>query len=539
MSENPHHWVAAVAIVNFDLELGQSIEHVEPASFLLTEQERLNICYLAFPDSNSGCSGDTCYHFRIRKEYNVTKERDDIGSRDSHFYYGYVFFRQTKGEQFKRGYFQKSFVLLTRKPYINLYSNIVQIMAPQYFESGKVAIEVAMHNFTCWEPIVPGKSYQVPLLGQVLSFHIPSVKDKTQNKTSEFPGHVLAPKPVVLRSIVESDVYNTLRPLLPHIGIVWELVLMSEPIVVFGPSPSATSALVQTLVSLTAPLRYANDYRPYFTIHDSEFQEFTSKTHTPSRIILGVTNPYFNKALQHWPNVIILDSDKNKNLKILNPKEHSSSSLRGKPGFYTRYKPFLNKDKNVKKLLRGDRQRPAEVEDIMLRRYLTELTHTLMIPLEQYISSLMPLQKQLNPFRQPPLLQQFQQDAFIASLNESSLKINTDLKGLRGNWKELYRKFIKSPNFELWFQSKRSEANQRLELLHVQQLCEADLYRWKTDKHEVEIVDMLLWIRDRYDALQRLGDYPDLQDHLKNHIDTLLEVVPTDLQGTLKPAFNL
>ena len=54
MSENPHHWVAAVAIVNFDLELGQSIEHVEPASFLLTEQERLNICYLAFPDSNSG-----------------------------------------------------------------------------------------------------------------------------------------------------------------------------------------------------------------------------------------------------------------------------------------------------------------------------------------------------------------------------------------------------------------------------------------------------------------------------------------------------
>ena len=63
-------------------------------------------------------------------------------------------------------------------------------------------------------------------------------------------------------------------------------------------------------------LRYANDYRPYFTIHDSEFQEFTSKTHAPSRIILGVTNPYFNKALQHWPNVIILDSDPDKALKV-------------------------------------------------------------------------------------------------------------------------------------------------------------------------------------------------------------------------------
>ncbi|XP_063687865.1 protein DENND6A-like [Bolinopsis microptera] len=161
-----------------------------------------------------------------------------------------------------------------------------------------------------------------------------------------------------------------------------------------------------------------------------------------------------------------------------------------------------------------------------------------MIPLEQYISSLMPLQKQLNPFRQPPLLQQFQQEAFINSLNDSNFK-SAELKGLRGSWKELYRKFIKSPNFELWFQSKRTEANQRLELLHVQQLSEADLYSWKTDRHEVEIVDMLLWIRDRHDALQRLGSNPELQDHLKNHIDTLLEVVPADLQSTLKPAFNL
>ena len=63
-------------------------------------------------------------------------------------------------------------------------------------------------------------------------------------------------------------------------------------------------------------VRFGNDYRPYFTIHDSEFPDFTSKTHSPSRVILGVTNPYFNKALQHWPNVIILDTDPDKNLKV-------------------------------------------------------------------------------------------------------------------------------------------------------------------------------------------------------------------------------
>ena len=54
-------------------------------------------------------------------------------------------------------------------------------------------------------------------------------------------------------------------------------------------------------------------------------------------------------------------------------------------------------------------------------RYLTDLTHSLIIPLEQYISSLMPLQKSVNPFRQPPLLHQFQHDAFLSGVSETKV----------------------------------------------------------------------------------------------------------------------
>ena len=61
-------------------------------------------------------------------------------------------------------------------------------------------------------------------------------------------------------------------------------------------------------------------------------------------------------------------------------------------------------------------------------------------------------------------------------------------------------------------------------------------------KHRNQIT-MLYYIYNslncRYDALRRLGNYPELQDHLKNHIDTLLEVLPPDLHSTLKPTFNL
>ncbi len=37
-----------------------------PSHVTLTEEEKMNVCYLAFPDSNSGLMGDTTYHFRIQ-----------------------------------------------------------------------------------------------------------------------------------------------------------------------------------------------------------------------------------------------------------------------------------------------------------------------------------------------------------------------------------------------------------------------------------------------------------------------------------------
>lgn len=82
---------------------------------------------------------------------------------------------------------------------------------------------------------------------------------------------------------------------------------------------------------------------------------------------------------------------KSENLKILDSK----------PGVYTQYKPFLQKDKTIlKKLFKGiQTKRPGEVQTALLKRHLTELTESFMIPLERYIASLMPLQKDISPFK--------------------------------------------------------------------------------------------------------------------------------------------
>ena len=75
--------------------------------------------------------------------------------------------------------------------------------------------------------------------------------------------------------------------------------------------------------------------------------------------------------------------------------------LDSKPGVYTQYKPFLHKDKVIlKKLLRGTQtKRPREVQTALLKRHLMELTESFMIPLERYVASLMPLQKNISPFK--------------------------------------------------------------------------------------------------------------------------------------------
>lgn len=71
------------------------------------------------------------------------------------------------------------------------------------------------------------------------------------------------------------------------------------------------------------------------------------------------------------------------------------------PGMYSSYKPFLQRDKSViKKLSVGiHSKRPTEVQTALLRRHLLELTQSFIIPLERYIASLMPLQKNISPFK--------------------------------------------------------------------------------------------------------------------------------------------
>merc|ERR1719318_2381308 len=121
-------------------------------------------------------------------------------------------------------------------------------------------------------------------------------------------GSVSSSGPLVpLPSLDSTSLFSVLLPLLESLHTLWELALTAEPLVVLAPSPAQCSATVQAVTSLIHPLRFMADYRPFYTIHDADFKELTSSNSSAiPAIILGVTNPFFNKALQHWPNLVRL-----------------------------------------------------------------------------------------------------------------------------------------------------------------------------------------------------------------------------------------
>ncbi|XP_067915398.1 protein DENND6B isoform X4 [Heterodontus francisci] len=341
-------WLECICVVTFDLELGQAIELVYPHDVRLTEKEKTSICYLSFPDSYSGCLGDTQFSFRIRQtvahklsmngdEEKYNRDAPVVLQRDQAHYYGFVYFRQVKDSTVKRGYFQKSLVLISRLPFVNLFHSLLQLVAPEYFEKLEPCLEAVCNEVDQWPAPVPGKTLSLPVMGVVIQVRIPSKKDKLgMSPLKQSNQENLLPAPMIIPTVNELDLFGCFQSILIHIQMLWELMLLGEPVIVMATSPKVSSDTVLALTGCIAPLRYCCDYRPYFTIHDAEFKEYTTRTQAPPNVILGVTNPFFIKTFQHWPHIIRIgevrmSGDLPKQIKV--KKLMKLRTLDTKPGY--------------------------------------------------------------------------------------------------------------------------------------------------------------------------------------------------------------
>jgi len=341
-------WLEAVAVVAFDVEHGQVVEEAASVSGeALSAAVQRKLCSLALPDSNSGQNGDVQYCFRFREGETPLGAMSAANER---FLFCAAFFRQIKDKKLRRGYFQKSVVLVSRHPFVRFLEDCSYIVGPLYFEFGRAVLDAILDNVRSWPRPVPGKTFKLDIAGSTLTTAVPCQFEKMfgmsssclSNNNGEVSGashikelehEVLEEdrKRVVPKNNGEVDyslsqifqnprweriglfqdvpLFSTFGGLSVALWHIWELALSGEPILVLAPSPDRCSQAVLAIASLIAPIAYRGDFRPYFTIYDSDFMEICRK-HDQKKgsgldpVILGVTNPYFLKSLEYWPNVI-------------------------------------------------------------------------------------------------------------------------------------------------------------------------------------------------------------------------------------------
>lgn len=260
------------------------------------------------------------------------------------------------------------------------------------------------------------------------------------------------------------------------------------------------------ILSLIQPLRYQGEFRPYFTIHDSEYHEFTGKEISPPpSCLLGVTNPFFVKQLPHWPHLVKLDAD---SIEEGTAKIRSIEKLKdidAKPGIYTSYRANLQPCSTTFSQLTSSKasRRPDQVQDAVIKRYFNELTTSFMMPLERYAATcLMPLKREINPWKSPPQIKQFRAENFFASIDSKGPQLTTKIKG---NWMNLYQAFVRSPNFFGWLERRQRSMNDIVTKLHLESICDitVDDEHWKNTS-VVERVDQILRFKKQLRELENV-----------------------------------
>lgn len=509
-------WLSAICVIGFDIERGQVVEQVFPYEDALSVEDQKAISYLAFPDHNAGCKGDTTFSFRYRS----------LPSR--RFMHGFVCFRQVEDASSRRGYFQKSLVLITDSMYHALYLRMAAIIGSCLFDQGSDVLQQAYHDIKHWPAPTSGVVLSLPLLGSALEAVLTRDDGSHPLLTSLQIPDV---QPSTLRCDLASfDISLLVQSLSAHLEHLWELVLVGDPVIISANSPADCSRAVLAATRLIYPISYEGDFRPYFTIHDPELKTLTNvgPDKKALSVLLGVTNPFFFQSLAHLPTFIRIGD-----AGLSRPS--SSSALR-QPALQAKIPPFkseavqdLERDVLLAKSLSKTDSLVAKVA--LFESHFSKLTEAFLNPLERYVTKLMPLRRTISPFKGVPKFPAFDPRDCLTFLFEI---IKAAPAFCKGNLISLYSRFLKSSNFRAWLSARRRTANVELLRLFLVTVAETNFAQFHRKDHELETVDLLLRIRDA----KSLAEHKELlSDELKAAIDekiaSIIMLLPEDLRKSI------
>ncbi|KAF4613826.1 hypothetical protein D9613_007981 [Agrocybe pediades] len=417
--EKMRRWILGIAVVEFDLDSGPVVDGIYPP-MELSAAESENIAFCAFPDSLQFDQGSQTHSFRVKaREFKVTKDG---------YLYGFSHFIQKRDSSSKRGYQQRSVVILTQHQYPALFSALAGLLGPLFEQHGTPMLEAACHNIATWPNPTLGQTLELGFLGTVLQVEIPNSLEVQQvTETSSFNekydprSHILAttapfvPPPILLFEAAMANLWS-----------IWECLVLCEPILVFGTSPAQTSQAVWWLRDLLRPIPLAGDFRPFFTMQDADHSQLVNKLPPKAGLLLGVTNPFFEKSCAHWPHVLSLgrripSSHSPKQLKSPGLGTHAGPS----PGWKTKtHKRYISKDrvllKQLENAVRGDDKARMDAS-LALRRHFCSRSTQLITPLARYLNTLIPSPSEVHHARKTSTMGNYQGLSSSASLGNVSM----------------------------------------------------------------------------------------------------------------------
>lgn len=66
----------------------------------------------------------------------------------------------------------QSVIIVSRYPFINLFTELCGLIAPEFFHCGHSSVEAACQDIDKWPPPIPGGTLNLPILGTVLQVSV-------------------------------------------------------------------------------------------------------------------------------------------------------------------------------------------------------------------------------------------------------------------------------------------------------------------------------------------------------------------------------
>lgn len=353
----------------------------------------------------------------------------------------------------------------------------------------------------CWKSLVTtlrigrsdpqlGGILELGFLGYVFTAELPTSSDAQQSSKAGRAVEKYDPDSHILASLSPQDppIIDAFEASISHIWSIWECLLLCEPILVYGPSAAVTSQIVWWLRDLLRPIPLSGDFRPFFTIHDVDHGNLVNSRQPQSGLLLGVTNPFFEKTCSHWPHILSLSASGSSSRT--SSRQSLDISVGPAPGWTTKtHKRYISKDKallrKLEESLRGDKHARLEASEA-LREHLTSRTTAFLMPLQRYLNTLIPtfadrtapstpnlsttsftsttaptpntiknafsqLTVAVTPSTPAPLrLKPFSEAGFLASLKANGAPLPFKSAAKR---KEFYERWLRTRSFGLWLAS--------------------------------------------------------------------------------------